>query len=402
MLYPSLLTKELNERREEFVNFDRSWRERTSDYAGRLLALRPDALGEIERSPLFAKKAGALPSHELESAGSMVIPFGLTWRNHEEARRWAIDALHGRTTFAADGSQLLPGREISMPIAVVQVAWFENPHTGDQPYEKQARCSIISPEELLARTEERINAETIVGLHRFKLEIEEIKRFLEKKKDWRLQRERTPVAFFDGTLLISIGQPKTRIQNDYVQALVDLIKFSRDVHVPVVGYVDQSYARDLVRLIDEIHPTGTDANALSIYDAQFLHAEVDGYGAAVLRAWGDRTAFCYSRREGFDDEEGRPLVGFTYMQMTGEGAPARLDVPAWVYEAGLLDDVVDAVRAECVSGLGYPYAIEAADEASFISGRDRAQFLRILQEFSEKNGFGFNVSRKAVSKVRRR
>ncbi|OLE54700.1 MAG: hypothetical protein AUG51_07025 [Acidobacteria bacterium 13_1_20CM_3_53_8] len=400
MLYPNLLTRELDERREEFVSFDRSWRERTSDYARRLLALGPDALFLIERSPLFANAAGAIPSRELEEVGSMVVPFGVSWRNHEEARRWAVDALHERTTFAADGSQLLPGREISMPVAVVQVAWFENPHARDGKYEKQARCSIISPSQLLERTgDDRVNAETVVGFERFKLEVEEIKRFLEKKSDWRKRQERTPVAFFDGTLLISIGLPATRIQNEYVKALVELVKLSRDLRVPVVGYVDQSYARDLVRLLDNIHPTET--GALSIYDAQFLHAEVNG-GARVLSAWGDRTAFCYSRREGFDDEEGKPLVGFTYMQTTGEGAPARLDVPAWVYEAGLLTDVIDAVRAECVSGLGYPYAIEAADEASLISGRDRAQFLRIIQEFAEREGFGFTVSRKAVSKVRRR
>ena len=36
-----------------------------------------------------------------------------------------------RVTFAADGSQLLPGRELSLPVAAVQVAWFENPHTRE-------------------------------------------------------------------------------------------------------------------------------------------------------------------------------------------------------------------------------------------------------------------------------
>jgi len=102
------------------------------------------------------------------------------------------------------------------------------------------------------------------------------------------------------------------------------------------------------------------------------------------------------------DERHQPLIGFTYLQTTGDGPPARLDVPAWVYEAGLLDDVVDAVRAECVSGLGYPYAIETADAAAVITARDRDQFLRLIQEFAEKESFAFRVSRKAASKVRRR
>jgi hypothetical protein len=107
--------------------------------------------------------------------------------------------------------------------------------------------------------------------------------------------------------------------------------------------------------------------------------------------------------EAFQDERtGEPLVGFSYLQTTGASSPARLDVPVWIYDAGLLDDVLNGVRAECISGLGYPYALEAADEAALISGRDREQFLRAVQEFAERESLPFSVSRKAVSKTRRR
>ncbi|HWW74913.1 MAG TPA: DNA double-strand break repair nuclease NurA, partial [Pyrinomonadaceae bacterium] len=82
--------------------------------------------------------------------------------------------------------------------------------------------------------------------------------------------------------------------------------------------------------------------------------------------------------------------------------PARLDIPAWVHEAGLVEEVVDAVRAECVVGNGYPYAIEAADEAAVMTGRDREQFFRAVQEFADEHSLDFNVSRKAMSKGRRR
>src|SRR5919205_1375200 len=122
-----------------------------------------------------------------------------------------------------------------------------------------------------------------------------------------------------------------------------------------------------------------------------LHAATDD--APLLSAWGDRTIFALCQREGltaeFRDESDKPLVGFIYLQTTGEGSPARLDIPAWVYDAGLLDEVVDAVRAECVVGNGYPYALETADEAAYISGRDRAQFMRALQEFAEREQVGF-------------
>jgi hypothetical protein len=111
-------------------------------------------------------------------------------------------------------------------------------------------------------------------------------------------------------------------------------------------------------------------------------------------------------REGmneFQDGEGNPLIGFVYLQATSEGAPAvRLDIPAWVYEAGLIDEVVNTVRAECVVGNGYPYALETADAAAVITIQDREQFLRAMQEFAAEQNLGFHVSRKPTSKAHRR
>ncbi|MGB9179551.1 MAG: DNA double-strand break repair nuclease NurA, partial [Pyrinomonadaceae bacterium] len=403
MLYPNLLVKELEAQRESFIVFDREWRDDVRDYARRMRLLDGQSSEEIRRVAELAKELGALPSSELERGGKMVVPFGLSWHSHEEARAWAVDVLHERVTFAADGSQLVPGREVSMPVAAVQVAWFENAHTRDGSYIKDARPYIISPGDLLEAAKGGLSAESYIGFCRFKKETEAVAEFLKKKKGWQERKERTPVAFFDGTLLISIALPKTKLQDDYIKAVRNLVLLSKETGVPVVGYVDQSYARDLVWLLDTLDRAAGGKRSRSLYDAQLLRVAVDE--EPLLANWGDRTVFCYCQRKGatdyFNDDEGKPLIGFTYLQTTGESAPARLDVPAWVYEAGLLDDVVNAVRAECVGGLGYPYAIETADAAAYISGRDREQFLRAMQEFAEREAFSFRISRKAASKVRR-
>jgi hypothetical protein len=403
MLYRSLLTKALEDKRADFKSFDRAWRDDVREYAGRLRRLGRKASAAVRLETEAEAAPGALPSDELDRMASMVVPFTERWRNHEEARRWAIEALQERVTFAADGSQLLPGREISMPVAAVQVAWFENPHTREGSYRKQAKFSIISPAEFLEGTDASIGAEMVVGFHRFKLEVEALKTFLERRRGWRERNERTPVAFFDGSLLISFRLPQTKIEDAYAGAIKELVELSRETEVPVVGFIDQSYARDLVKLLDTLAGPGA-RRSHSLYDAQLLRADVED--APLLEGWGARTCFCYCLREGlsnyFVDERGQPLIGFTYLQTTGEGTPARLDVPAWVYEAGLLEDVVDAVRGECVSGLGYPYVIETADAAAVITSLDREQFLRLVQEFAEKESFAFRVSRKAASKVRRR
>lgn len=106
-------------------------------------------------------------------------------------------------------------------------------------------------------------------------------------------------------------------------------------------------------------------------------------------------------RDAFLDESGDPRIGFVYLQTTRDAPPARLDIPSWVYREGLLEEVVDVVRAECVVGNGYPYAIETADAAAVITGRDLEQAWRLVQEFASRAGLQLSFSRKAASKIRR-
>ncbi|HJR07619.1 MAG TPA: DNA double-strand break repair nuclease NurA [Pyrinomonadaceae bacterium] len=419
MLYRPHLNAQLRERREEFVRFEALWNDAVGEYARRLGVLggrtSVEIKGEAERAIAegAARAAGALPADELERAGAFVVPFAERWRSHEEARRWSVEVLKGRVTCAADGSQILPGREISLPVAAVQAAWFENPHTanGQDSYRKESRFSIITPEELLRAEGGAATAADLVGLRRFQLEIGALSEFLERQRGWRTRGERLPVAFFDGTLLLSTTRMRAEsmatldFQGAYIKAIAEAVRLSRDAEVPLVGYIDQSYARDLVRLLDLL---STDAPpAATVFDARLLSASTATDGIEPLfNAWGDRTVFCYCVREGltvdFQDERGNPLVGFVYLQTTGEGAPARLDIPAWVYEAGLIDEVVDTVRAECVVGNGYPYALETADAAAVITMQDREQFLRAMQEFAAEQNLGFHVSRKPISKAHRR
>jgi len=64
--------------------------------------------------------------------------------------------------------------------------------------------------------------------------------------------------------------------------------------------------------------------------------------------------------------------------------------------------VLDLIRAECVVGLGYPYALETADGVAVLTNQDRQQFYGLFQQFSEQEGLPLRFSRKAISKQRRR
>ena len=405
MLYRTRLITELHERREEFVSFGRTLRGEVREASSRLRALAAEGSVAVRERVEAAGARVSYPSAEMDAAGEVAVRFGPRWRAHEEARAWAADALRGRTTFAADGSQIYPGREVSLPVAAAQIASFENPHTADGVYTKEAHFKIITPGELQESGRVYDSPEQVVNSRRFELEAAALRDFVERRRGWQGRGERAPVAFLDGTLLFSPfrkGSEDT-FSKRQAAAAAGLVAASREARVPVVGYVDHSYAPDLCRALEVFYP---DAAQTGAYDAQILRAPAREGAAPLLAAWGDRTVFWPCRRPAlsadFYDEGGNPLVGFVYLQTTAGGNPARVEVPVWVYEAGLLEDVLDAVRAECAVGNGYPYALETADAAARMTTRDREQFLRVMQDFADEHRLDFRISRKPWSKSRRR
>lgn len=404
MLFRELLQNELETQSDGFKRFALEQTVDLRDYLDKLARLSNTAYDEISNKLNRLENVGALPSKEIEGATNFSFKFSETWNNHEQARAWAFDVLNKRTTFAADGSQLFVEREVSLPVAAIQIGWFENPHDDQLGYEKNARFSVLSPEDLLKDQEEPVIPETRVGQKRFEAEVEKAKEFLIKKKGWQTRGERMPLAFFDGTLLISFALPRTDLQESFIKTMVELAGLSRETRVPLIGYVDRSYARDLLGLLDALDGV-PNANKRTVDDASMLHASISE-SAATLENWGDRTVFCYSQRRGLkafiDEETGKSIVGFCYLQTTSDNPPARIDVPAWIYEENLLDEVMDTIRAECVVGLGYPYALETADQTAVISLRDREVFLAALQGFAKRNNLDFKFSRKSASKGRRR
>jgi hypothetical protein len=400
MLYRELLHAELQRQKEDFLDFSRSQKTEIERYRTLLRELSVTSPEKILDALSPEKGTGALPSAELKGDGSIAEPFSESWSNHEEARRWASKVLSGRTTFAADGSQLYAEKDVSLPVAAIQIGWFENPHDPARPYIKDADFRLLSPSELLDTGEDPANPETRVGEERFHAEVARVIEFLDRQKGWKQRGERMPLAFFDGTLLVSFSLPKTSLQKSFIEAMVRLVDASKETAVPVVGYIDRSLSRDLLNLLD-VFGESEIRSGRTLYDSVFLES-VSG----VLPNWGDRTRFFYSNRKGMeafsDASTGTSSVGFCYLATSRESSPARLDIPSWIWEDGYLEELADVVRAECVIGLGYPYPLETADATALISARDRQVFLKALQEFALREKLNFSVSRKDASKGRRR
>lgn len=425
MVLSSIIDAAIDGKLEDLASFVKEWRKELRIGVKLLLSLAAEKNAKqvetaVKQSVRAGRAPGAWPSKEWDQA--IVRRFAPVWRSHEEARQWSKEVLQDRVTFAADGSQAVI-EDLWPCVAFVQVATFENPHRENGGYRKSVVNDLIT---LFGPDDYDPQAENDVKFRRFQLEVESLARFVEERRGWRERKERMPLGFFDGSLLVSLSPPHTlpqanRWQQRYAEEIQKLVRVSHEAHVPVIGYIDQSLARDVVRLLNTLEGGERFSKLLDVhlFNPEFLkEALVPSEGGRrlsdesvdrlALNGWGDRTIFFYCLREGPDTpraerrDDWNPPIGFAYIRTNGVGGPARLDIPSWVYEEGLLDEVVDVVRAECVVGNGYPYPIEAADAASVIRSADRHLLAeRVLQQ-AQKRSIPLGLSRKMLSKERRR
>lgn len=331
---------------------------------------------------------GARPTSEQDRHPDLVVPFAHQWDDYAAAQDWARQVLQNVPTIAVAGSYITPTKNVSLPLGAVQIGRVIDLHSGEKEGSvTDADLSVLAPPELISQDEYfRGFAEWRVGVRRFILECEKL---LESMLSTRSDPHK-PICFFDGSLVLSfIRQRPPEQQRAYLEALLALLETSRDCQVPLVGYTDSSYANDLTAML----------NALA---GRRYHQHInDGLLLQNRMKWGDRTR-AYTCARG---DQVMPLAGekyydqicFVYLQSAMAGPPARLDLPRWILEAGLLDRIVDVVLAECALGRGYPLSMQKADQVAVMSGQDQARFYQLFGEFAEREHLPFRFSHKAQS-----
>jgi NurA domain len=328
---------------------------------------------------------------EDRGATGPIVRFGERWETARDARLWALERLQGIPTVAVDGSQIAASKEFAVPVSLVQVSWFENYHDPERPYLKDVCNEIVTVDGAGGEVEEYVFAESTLNRTRFVLEMQTA-----VNRIHALPPDPPPVVFIDGSFVLSFAgrmPPKTR--DAYLNALFDLLDASAECAVPVVGFVDRSFASDLVTLLRTLF----DLPAASIVDADILTEQLQPFDRTIAFecARGDVIPLYEATRTGYVHD-----LLFVYLQ-TGQGRlPVRIDFPRWILEAGLLDHVIDVVRAEAVVGSGYPYALETADATAVLSTEDRMAFYRLFHQFADASGFSASLPAKSMSKARRR
>lgn len=397
-IQPSQVLALLQAKRSEFKNFDKEAFQVLKRYRGAMAIASELSTPALSQSlaQLLPEQRGAEPLEPVGLFPNWVIPSHLVWENREQSLEWVRDRLTGIPTFAVDGSQIYASKDLSIPIALIQVGWFENLHLPTGAYRKNAALDILTPVQLrnAGSTE---TAERLVHQRRFQIEIRRLIQYMQETSSQRegdnpAQAYYPGLVFYDGSLIATFAEtfdPETR--RFYINCLRQLLRTSLYTRVPLVAYIDTTYARDLTLTLQHLCNL---PEAPNINDAQLLYPAMK---------WGDRTPFFRCRRPGIlkEYQDQSQQIGFTYLK-THEGYPVRLEMPIWLYEAGILDRIIDWVRGEVIIGSGYPYAIETADQIAVLQGEDRYIFYRLLQEWSDQEDLKLRFSRKMVSKARRR
>ncbi len=341
---------------------------------------------------------GALPTIEWDQAAELCLPFAPQWRDHRDARAWAFETLLNRPVLAVDGSQIAPTKDITPAVGAVQIGWFLNNHSaGTGGYVKDVTLEILSPEELGDHEGDEAGssfANQYVNRVRFERECDKLCELMTSYADAAPADK--PLCFFDGSFIISFaGTMKPMHSRPYTAAVQKLLDCSTRYQVPLVAFVDRSFSRDIVTLMGVLENKPA---SLPISDASLI--------SKCVGKWGDRSPlFLCARGDGLSEQDLAPFykeVAFTYMKLSNEQPPARVEMPRWLLDSGRAEEILDLVRAECVVGNGYPYAVETADAVAVISQQDRQRFYALYQQFIQQEGAAMQQTRKALSKQGRR
>ncbi len=236
-----------------------------------------------------------------------------------------LEVLRNKKVVGVDGSQILPLKELGIPLGLIQVAKISILH-GAGKYDLRYYSAFASIEEN-------------IDLKRFKLEIETLTEEC-KNGGW---------LFYDGPLYPAfIVELNKKLKEEYLTTVNKLLSESKKHCAPVIGYIDKSFSRDLSRKF----------GFEKIYDIHLLF---------------DMKMFSYT--EPFETE--RKDIMFCYAKLN-PGHPVRIEFPAWIAED--YDELIKIVMAECMLSVtkGYPYILERAHKYALIKSRERLALIEAL------------------------
>lgn len=406
--YPEVVLEELRQSTPEIQDFAHDDEQTVEEYRD---AFR-DALEEYSAAPLRSEVGpdrypGALPTQEWDEYDTPVIRFdeSAAWDNHEAVNNYAKEVLEGVTTIAADGSELGPTDEFTVPLGLVQVAWNANHHHHDGDYEEGVNIRLLGPSDVIQRSDQEDGIRYVdnraPGHERYRDEAKTVIDCIERFSDL----DPTPVMIYDGPLVPTFANtyaPEVR-DGYYREMMSKVLAASQHHRVPVVGYSAGSSRTNIAKLLRRTYRDRL-RDKRFVSDSRILKE--------FMHHWGDRSQVFVHRQDGTVDAMQCRYRGeeydfttdvlFGYLEIPGGETMDYLEFPGWILRDDLVEHVFDVIRAEAGIGRGYPEIIQQADANAVLDASARRRFLELVQEFADKEGLPVEWNAKNLSKERRR
>ncbi len=221
------------------------------------------------------------------------------------------------------------------------------------------------------------------------------------------------LALVDGSLILLslLGQTfpdyvkRKLLQEQFLPALAQLRSLAERRPLAVAGYISLPNSAEVVNALRvslcPYDPPNCDAHCRAIRPGDRPCDPVDGLrDREVLArhlAEGERSGVFSSQSSVVQDWYGEHEVCFFYVNAGNE--IGRVEVPAWVaHEEDLLSLTHALVVDQSRRGLGYPAALSEAHEQAVVTGRDRQEFARLVEESLQRRGLAPSTSEKDASK----
>jgi len=354
-----------------------------------------ERLGELD----FHEFTSLLPS---ESHGAIPVPqpgeknddwrfirrFEPGFDNTAGARAWAREVLSGTAVAAVDGSQIYPGRELSLPFGLVNTGWYINYHNGK--YELDHTSALLLPDDL------GYNPETGVNLKREEAEIGKLVEILS-----RLGKD--DLVLLDGSVVASFALHMFEsFRKEYINQILSLIRATKARDAPLfAAYIDSSRATDLAVMFS--HLLLSPGDDLTHEDGQSTGRLIDASIIGRSMHWGDRTSAFICARDDIlkfyrtETEDHSRDIAFFYLKTSLNGI-ARVEFPRLILEQGRLGQLADIIRAQVIVGEGYPHVLNRAHHEANVSLVEREKCLSILRKVASDHGITIGCSLKAMKK----
>ena len=200
------------------------------------------------------------------------------------------------------------------------MAWYHNPHDAESRHTKDLDIEVLVGAEA-GDGEETLSAR--VQMRRFAMEVDTIAAFIERSGD----ADPKPACLYDGSLVVSFASSQNaRIRHEYVSAISHLLDVSESTHVPLVGYVASSAARDVVDMLSAaglLDPGG------GAQDVSLLSASLPDWGdrsVAYLCARDDKVLSTYP---GHSQAPPDYRIAFCYLRWPAPARPGSSSLPGW-------------------------------------------------------------------------